>query len=190
MSSDSHGLRNAIIATVAGGLILSFVSWLLGFLPTVWAWIESLAEAAWNFVIADSHTPVWLLLVVIGFAIPTVLKFVMQRFNRRSATEPSRFSDSIDNRAMHADGSTKQTTKPEFSELEGSILRVLAAVDGRSLRLDSIADRIKSNRLRTKQALESLVEKDLVEEAHNYVHGTSYYLSAYGRDLVIDLDYA
>lgn len=61
---ESHPIRNGVIATVVGGLILAALSyvWAPARQALVWLWGE--IAAAWHVLVASYHVPGWLLLVL------------------------------------------------------------------------------------------------------------------------------
>ena len=75
---ESHPVRNSIIATVVGGVLLSFWpafrSLILGIL--VWAW--GVVVGAWNYLSSEHDVYGWIILILIGFAIPTAISLAMR----------------------------------------------------------------------------------------------------------------
>lgn len=70
-----------------------------------------------------------------------------------------------------------------------AVIRALVAADGQWLRVDHIAPRIQASRLLTEQVLERLLNRKLILEASNYIHGSSFRLSPEGRDYAINQGY-
>jgi hypothetical protein len=185
LADKSHTLRNTIIGTVVGGLILSFVLWLVGFLPAVWAWLVNIFKTIWGWVTADLATPVWLLSMLIIFSLPVLWRIGLKTVSFIiPAKENEITSTSVNGEPV------PQNIASQLSENELLVLRALAAEDGGSAHLDTIASRIRQNQLRTEQTLDSLLRKGLIHDSFNYIYDTSYYLSDRGRDLVIELGYA
>lgn len=185
MADSSLTLRNTIIGTVIGGLILSIILWLIGFLPTVWRWFIHSLITIWDWVTIDLTIPTWLLSILIILALPTLWRIWLRIVSYTIPIEESEITSApADEKPLPI------SISAQLSQNELSALRVLADVDGRYLYLPKVADGIKQNQLRTQQALDSLISKGFVYDSLNYVHGTSYGLSEKGRDLVIELGYA
>ncbi|KXS33444.1 MAG: hypothetical protein AWT59_0470 [Candidatus Gallionella acididurans] len=88
------------------------------------------------------------------------------------------------------DAVVPSNNETELSNNESKVLKALASVNGGPITIDVIASKIQQNRLRTEQATDLLTRKGFVQGSRDIFHGTSYYLSEPGRDLVIKLGYA
>ena len=142
--------------------------------------------AIWNGVTTDISTPIWVLSVLFLLALPVLWRFGLKII---SLIVPTKIEASITSTAV--DGHPViQSNGPQLTESELLVLRALAAEDGGSAHVDTVVNRIGQNQLRSEQALDSLINKNLVGYSLNYVYGNSYYLSDRGRDLVIELGYA
>ncbi len=174
-------LKHPIVATVVGGLLLSLIFWLVGFFPTLWLWIKTSLIYIWELFTLTLSTPVWLILLLVIVGLPIYWRIGVKTL---SHIFPS-------NRQNNEETDSIVSHEPEqLTENEYLVLRALASANGGSLRIDSIANNINQNQLRTEQAIESLVNHDYVKRSLNYVYGTSYRLSSYGRDIAIELGYA
>ncbi|ABB32507.1 hypothetical protein Gmet_2282 [Geobacter metallireducens GS-15] len=67
--SQSHSVRNGVIATVLGGLILSAIPYARGLLLSLIAWVWSGAVWARKTITLSYPTPGWLLLLIGLFAL-------------------------------------------------------------------------------------------------------------------------
>lgn len=85
---ESHQIRNGVIATVVGGLILAAFSyvWAPARLALVWLW--GLVVAAWSALAASYHVPGWLLLACAFFAAAFIVRAVSTYLNSTSSVSP------------------------------------------------------------------------------------------------------
>lgn len=181
MATSDNTLRNTIIGTVVGGLILSFILWLTDFLPTFWNLIKSLFDV---FIITMSiqiKMPLWLLIIVLLVITAPFIKWKQSRYKKQDKayeieTPPN--EEEEENKVI------------ELNDLESRIIVAFARADGKSFHLRDLAIRVRTNKLRTEQALNSLVKKELIEESYNYVHGTFFFLTEFGKGFVIEQNLA
>jgi hypothetical protein len=177
LTSERHMLRNSILATVIGGLILSFILWLIGLLPAILDRLWAIFRKFGGFIAGEASIPTWLLGLLVILAFSGAMVFLKRIFPTRKME-------------LQKESSISLKQKVELSELERKVLLVLARADGDAIYLDSISRSVGENRLRTTKALESLFDKKLISDRHNAIYGTSFVLSRSGRDLVIDLGIA
>lgn len=184
MKDDKHTIRNAVIATIIGGLILSFILWLLGFLPNVWEWIKTGTVWLCGAITSELSVPVWLLGLLLVFSFPLLWRVGVKIL---SIVVP-RKEQTMQTATGNAD--VPVGIRDQLSENELLALRALTDADGGPPYLDDVSRAIGQNQLRAEQVLDLLVKKGLVRYSSNYAYGTSYYLSDQGRDLAIELGYA
>ncbi len=184
MAEDKHTIRNSVIATVIGGLILSGILWLIGYLPVVWQWIKKVISWLWEVITTDALVPIWLFAFFVVCSIPALWKIGARILSRLLSAGPHISADVTINEA------TINTAKHQYSQNEHLVLKALASANGGPLYIEAISRKIEQNQLRTEQTLDLLVKKGLVEASLNFIHGTSYYLSYRGRDIAIELGYA
>jgi DNA-binding MarR family transcriptional regulator len=180
LAEDNNILRNIIVgitATVIGGLILA---WVQGVIPAIWAWTLSQLLTILDIFTANASIPVWLLAILIISALPTALLIIMKIIH---LIAPSKVV------VAKADVGFAGS-RPQLTENELLVLKTLAAKDGGNLRINIISKVIGLNQLRTEQAVESLINKDLVDFEQGFYDDDTYYLSGTGRNLVIELGYA
>jgi hypothetical protein len=73
-SEEKHSVRNSILGTVIGGLLLAFLLWLI---PGLWAWLVSAIGRLAGFLISQVNVPVWLVGIMILAIIPTIIMVVL-----------------------------------------------------------------------------------------------------------------
>lgn len=161
------------MVTVVGGLILSFILWFVGYLPTVWEGLKKLVSWFWGMSVFSIVIPAWLLGLLLVGCLP-----VLWRIGLRIVS------------SFVPDAVAPSNNKIQLSDNENVVLKALASVNGGPVTIEVIAHTIKQNQLRTEQAIDLLIRKDFVQSSHNIIYGTSYYLSDHGRNFVIELGYA
>ena len=78
-----HTLRNTIIGTVLGGLLLAFLlSWVVpsigNFFLLFWGYIKSGFFFVWSLITSDYSTPGWVFLLLGMLSIPTIIRTVQK----------------------------------------------------------------------------------------------------------------
>jgi hypothetical protein len=84
---ESHQIRNGIITTVAGGLILAGLSYAWAPARLAFSWLWGLVIAVWNWLGASYQVPGWLLLVG-GFFAAAFLVRVVSTYLRSTSSAP------------------------------------------------------------------------------------------------------
>lgn len=182
----SEVLRNPIVGTVVGGLILSFLVWLVRILfPPLWGWIKDIAIVLVGFFTTGITLPIWL---VCGLSFGWVLLIVTRR-SRPKSRHPAMPTQDLHGPATEAQKPV-EVWPPVLNEFERKIIAILASEDGERLTSKQLASQISTSNLRVEQALESLMSKGLVDRSRNYAYGDFYFLSPSGRDLAIQLEFA
>jgi len=74
MSEEKHSIRNSVIATVVGSLIVALILWLV---PGAWAWVKSAFAWLNHFLTSTATIPMWLLAVMILAILPTVILIII-----------------------------------------------------------------------------------------------------------------
>jgi hypothetical protein len=85
---DSHSLRNGIIATVIGGLILSAIGYAIFFAPNVFRGILKIFVAIGSYFTSFTSIPRWLFWLLLLLAAITVIQVARPLLRRRS-NEPT-----------------------------------------------------------------------------------------------------
>ena len=83
-----HPVRNGIIATVVGGLILSTIPQLRGFLVEAMLWAWTGVIWVWGALISHYSLPVWVLLIVGFLAFVGVARLFAPYFVIQTRDEP------------------------------------------------------------------------------------------------------
>lgn len=178
--SDGHPIRNGIIATVVGGLILSFALWLVGsffeFMNGVWAFVlgsfELLVETSFS-------VPVWL------FSVIAVLAF----FGARSLLRrlPAHSAELQRRAKVHVEAETPQEppVTVELTELESLLLLIAARNDGKRLSVDDYAIPAGKPQVLVRHTLDELVDKDLLWRTSSALGQPHYVLTKSGRAVVV-----
>lgn len=81
---EKHSVRNGIIATVIGGLILSGIGYVIFFLPNLFRWIINFFLRIWNYFISSASVPRWLLWLLIFMSVSTLFRVVRPLLRRRN----------------------------------------------------------------------------------------------------------
>lgn len=76
-SDDTHTIRNGIIATVVGGVILAAILSLLGWLPKLLRWLAALALGVLRHFAGSVQIPIWLLYVLAGGCLVLVVRVIL-----------------------------------------------------------------------------------------------------------------
>lgn len=172
------GFRSTVIAGVLSTLIAAFISWLLGFWPTVWSWswLSAAKAAFWSAVTYSVPVPAG---IVVPVVIVLIYPLALNLFRARVSTAALTTEHSL---------SRAEQAPLVLSENELKVVRLLAAVDGQWVGQSDIASEVRLSQLLTEQALEKLFERGFLRDRHNYLHGTSFRLSSEGRDYAIEKD--
>ncbi|PLX95656.1 MAG: hypothetical protein C0620_03890 [Desulfuromonas sp.] len=167
--SGENSLQKQIVAGVISGLILLFISWILGFLSSLGTWLTSFFEWIISFLHRSITVPIWSVLSIV-ILIVVAKKLISNFFSRNAAKKQSSYTEK---------------TK-EVSPLEIEVVQLLACVDGAWLQKDDISRRLDKPCLLIEQALENLLESEFIIDSYNYIDGTSFRLSSHGRDAAIN----
>jgi hypothetical protein len=86
--SDNHQLRNRILGTVIGGIVLTLVLWLAGFIPTLWQTCKSAFMWLIGFLLSSISIPAWLIVVVSPFIVATLFR-IFVTISRKDIKHPT-----------------------------------------------------------------------------------------------------
>jgi hypothetical protein len=89
--NGGHAMRNSIIATVVGGLILAAVPTVRGWVAAGWNVLAGWAQQLWLWLGSTYETPVWLLAVLTLFSAAFIIPLLIRVL--RPSREPT-FSES------------------------------------------------------------------------------------------------
>jgi len=79
-NKEKHSVRNGIIATVVGGIILWLVEPLQQLFAKLLIKVWDSAQWLWDAFLSNYNIPGWLILIACLLALPTILKFFLQIF--------------------------------------------------------------------------------------------------------------
>ena len=177
--SEQHPIRNGIIATVAGGIVL----WILG---ALWTPAGDVREALWGLLWDERVTIPVGVMVLGGVVIVLTLwtQHAMASVKGLTALAPKRQSQSVNDDAA--------SSVEETSEYERGILKVIARADGASVERDTLRAALDSTNLRVQAAVERLEEVGLVDVWEGDIYGDNFVvaLTAVGRQYVVSHDWA
>lgn len=101
---DAHTVRNAVIATVVGGIILAGLGLLWPPAKEALGVVKSTALYMWQMLFTDYSVPGWSLLAVALMAVAALVQFVLIfRKVVLSSAEPSYTQDNIHGAKWHPD---------------------------------------------------------------------------------------
>ena len=132
--ADTHPIRNGIIATVAGGVIL--------------AGLGKLWPPATRLLTVTVQLPVWLLLLVAATLawLSVGIRHRLRKAHQVAAT------------------TTTPNPARDLSSFEGQVLARIAKGDGDAIPRDTIKRSLGGTNIRIQAAVDRLVEAELVEE--------------------------
>jgi hypothetical protein len=184
MAENKNQVRNGIIITVVGGLILAAS---LKLIPSLWNWLVNFLRNFWQFLFLKIELSTWLFLLFLTASLYTLFKlskYILSFFPKKTQSpqqtpEPDK-SQEIAEPEKKEDSSSKE---------ERYIVALFAKTDGRSLSVSEIQRGIGSNNIRTSHALERLLEKNIIERYGGPYSPVEYALTTKGRGLIINLDW-
>ncbi len=143
-----------------------------------------------SFLIETVAIPVWLLIILIGGMIPLAVKLykVFRRDKQEEKEREARDSEIIMKlktlrKSAEPSQPVPDVDREKSKEKKTDILHVLMimAVEGdKGMLLRAIADRMEISTSKVQQAMQKLIDKELVEEVTG-VSGTKYYLTEVGK---------
>lgn len=144
-----------------------------------------------SFLSASVSIPVWLLLLMIGGMTPLFIKLyqIWRRYRRKERPEMQESQSvfmrlvSITRSATPGKSATaiSKAKNHEHKTHMAGVLKVMAPEGDKGMLLQSIAERMNTPPSRVKEAIERLMEKQLIEEVAG-ISGTKYYLTDVGKN--------
>jgi len=183
MTSDKHPIRNGIIATVLGGLLLTGILKLFGVVGTVLRFTFSTIRNIPGILTTRLAIPVWLLALILSFAVILAFRRIrttLMDLVDESSTTPVPYT------AAEPEPAVQEQPELQLDELQAKIMAIYAVQDGGNFAQQQLSKRCETNMLRTSKAIDGLVALGLLGEAHDYIYGISYVLTRGGRDFLID----
>ena len=156
---------------MASGVALLALGWVGDVLPAIWAALVAAAEVSWALLSITLPVPLWALMAgSCGIAGST--RYFLSRPRAQSPI----------------DGGVKavEPVLISYSELEIAIVRLLAENYGEWFHINEIATSLRTGPLLVEKSLQNLSERLLINDRHSSTRGTSFQLSAQGRDLAIE----
>lgn len=145
-----------------------------------------------SFLTATVAIPVWLLILMLAAMVPFFLKLYRLWRRFRGAEQPEEMQEGQSvlmklvsiRRAAPSGKKATQVAKARTDEQKTNMARVLKVLVGHGetgMLLQSIADRSAIATTQAKQAVDGLVEKQLIEEVPGMT-GTKYFLTELGKN--------
>ena len=172
MKRADNTLRNGIIATVVGGIIIAVLQWLYGFLGVVFKLIKSSPLFIRDSMLHKVYLPVWTLILISTFALIPIISII-----RRLITKDKTINSSSNE--------PKLISYHDLDQLQKDILRQLTAADGKALGIDDLYYNLQVNRLRIGDAIERMEEHGLITSQHHVLYGIKFGLTRGGRDVLM-----
>lgn len=166
-------LEHPIIATVIGGLILSFLLWLSGYFEASVKMIGSAITHIWETLFVSISIPIWVLIV---FLIVVYLGLALKKMYQKKAKEESEEINANDSEEIG-----------EFSTIEKAVIEVLSRDLQARHTLADMATKIDFSELSIQHALDCLVASGYVHVSRNAIYGNGYKLNEHGRRLAIEV---
>ncbi|MBF0595211.1 MAG: hypothetical protein HQL22_09610 [Candidatus Omnitrophica bacterium] len=177
MSEKNHGVRDGIIATVVGGIILWAI---IPLIPTAWNKLLGLLIWMKYFMISRVQISTWLYILLFVLLANSCIRCV-SNIILLCKTKPSvtKGIDKLPNPPQLNEANL-------FSEEEVLVLTLLTKMDGKSLELSEISRGISKNNIRTQHAIDLLKKRKLVTANFtNGFRGIVYDLTSLGRAEVV-----
>lgn len=170
--TDRHPIRNGVISTVIGGLILTILSAV---------WPPAKVAAAFVVGLLSSPVPAWTLL-----ASAFVTASLVALFSRAKGRQ-SPLPNSTPNAPSPPSPSPTVPSTPQRT-IERDILQILVEADGGPVSFAEFVSATGAVRLRVQTELEALLAKKIVELADEVESGVTHaYLTKPGRQYAVKL---
>ncbi len=176
-AGDAHPIRNGLIVTVGGGLLLALILWAVGKIGAAWRGVLGALGAAWQWLTGSVPLPTWLVLVGLLYTV-TVTLLLMRR--RRAAVAPSSIEQPSPSPAVE-----RPLIARELDRLQKQVMRAMADADGGTPTLDELADDAGTSLLRVEQTVEKLEGLGYLEIIRHVTHGPVVDVTRAGRDYLI-----
>jgi hypothetical protein len=178
--SEKHAIRNGVVATVVGGIVLAA-------LGKLWPPASRAFAALWDFLTASVPIPAWLALLVGGFS--TALAVRTLRTIRAPGTARALHESPPESSAASAPAVNVRLEVPGgLLPLEREVLKRLAKADGEPVARDTMKRSLATTNLRLQAAEDRLVDTQLIEVLQNVedVEDVVLVLTARGRQYVVE----
>lgn len=155
---------SGVLVTILAGL----AAWLAGFWPDVWIWIKSTAASTWGWTSQPIGIPLWL--VVVGTLYAAIATLILWSLRQRAARSPA---------------AVTQEPEPPLTDLQSRVLAYLIQADGKWADWDHLHYGTGLPNLIIEQSLDALLQRNLVIQRSDVLHGQLFRLSSKGRDYAI-----
>lgn len=134
----------------------------------MWAAVTGAAASIWTFLTYPVSLP---LAIVALLVLPFLVRLVRAV---RYVVAPQAAPQPVD------------PPEPPLSDLERSVLQLLAHADGRYVNFDDAADHLHTSRLLLERAYQALDRRGLIQPHRDTLRGTQLALTVKGRDFIIE----
>lgn len=175
MESDSNILRNTIIGTVAGGIILSIIQWATGYVTKVIFWF-------WQQLNAKVAVDIWVLVLLSVFLLAYVV-ITIKRISKLTSKVTG--YERLSAEARRA-GNIVNLNERELEALK----QHAELLSNYGITASSLAKDISVHKQEAQYILDSLSEKHLIEFAFDADNGEdAYQLTKAGRKFLVEKNY-
>ena len=184
MAEDNKSIRNGIIVTVVGGLIIAAIK---NFAPSIWTRFSAFINIIFDFSSIKLELSAWLFILLLGLSVYPLSKLAQKILSFFRKVIPNKQTFPLSEIQEYPQ---EQKTPAIFSNEEKFTLAILIKADDRKLTFEEIVNGINSTNIRTRHALDELRNKCLVEKYSRNSFGLAKYgLTCKGRELVVERDW-
>lgn len=90
---ESHSIRNGIIATVIGGILLTFWPPFRDVIVKILTWVWSLFVGFWNYLSSEHKVYGWVIIIFSLLAVPTLIVGIRKLIGRRESGYQDLYTD-------------------------------------------------------------------------------------------------
>lgn len=172
--SENNALRNAVVGTVAGGLILSLIQWLTGLLTPLSNWLKETVVKLWAVILIELAVPVWLIAILVAASAALVLRYRNVLFQSRG--EIKRTPTPI-----------QSATKQDPNDKEKKILVLHAEMEiGYVMTASEVATEFKIHREEAQYYLDQLQDRGFIQKTSEADTGEDgFQLTKKGRSYLV-----
>jgi len=175
LMSDSHPVRTHITGATVAGLLVALILWALGCVGPVLRALWSAASWLGHGLATSISLPVWLVFVVVGYAVAVTV--MIRRHRIRSVRSPEA-------PAAFRPGGPPQEPR-ELERLQAKVMRAMGEADGGTPTVEDLADDLGISQLRLEQTLEELESIGYLEIIRHVADGPVVDVTRAGRDYLI-----
>jgi hypothetical protein len=188
MSNTGLNFRATVIAGVLSTLLAAVLTWLFGFWSAIWALTVSSAKWLWDTLWLTVHVPLGLIFIFFLASLVLVLRRKTDS-SIQVTSGPVRYSSKAVPTGIL--GAVSSAAEPDvLSTKELTLLRTLAAADGREIAFDALAQNSHMSKLAAEQTVDHLISRGYLRDRRDILYGSMISLSPAGRDYVLSAGYA